>query len=200
VSADFSSVSICDFGSAFDSGESVEMITPYLVSRFYRAPEIILGLMPSYAVDLWSIAVTVAELFLGKVVFKGTNNNDMLNQMMQHMGPFSNRLIRQHLVQTKRFPLPVHFTQEAATYVFRQETVDPVTDQAVHKATSLQSFTPCLQSKILKAKSAKDGRSLVLRFSDLLQKCLTLDPTRRISVKEAGRHDFFKIQKRSILE
>eukprot|EP00980_Cylindrotheca_fusiformis_P026137 scaffold15472_cov117-Cylindrotheca_fusiformis.AAC.1 len=193
VSADLSSVSICDFGSAIDSSESVEMVTPYLVSRFYRAPEIILGLVPSYAVDLWSIAVTVVELFIGKVLFKGTNNNDMLNQMMQHIGPFSNRLIRQHLVQTKRFPLPAHFTQEAATYVFRQETVDPVSGQAVHKEISLQSFTPCLQSKILKAKSAKDSRSLILRFSDLLKRCLTLDPTRRVSVKEAGRHDFFKV-------
>ena len=105
VSHDFSKVVLCDFGSAIDGDESVEMITPYLVSRFYRAPEVILGLIPSYAIDLWSLAVTVAELFLGKVLFKGMNNNDMLNEMMLHMGPISNRLIRQHLVQTKKFPL-----------------------------------------------------------------------------------------------
>lgn len=148
--------------------------------------------MPSYAIDLWSLAVTVAELFLGKLLFKGANNNDMMFQMMQHMGPISNRLIRQHLVQTKKFPLPAHFTQEGATYVFRQETVDPVTGQAVHKDTSLQGFIPCIQSKLLKAKSAKDSRTLVLRFSDLLQKSLTLDPTRRITVKDARHHDFFK--------
>ena len=193
VSEDFSSVSICDFGSAVDGDERTEMITPYLVSRFYRAPEIILGLEPSYAIDLWSLAVTVAELFLGKVLFKGMNNNDMLNQMMQHMGPISNRLIRQHLVQTKKFPLPAHFTQEAANYIFRAETVDPVSGQPVHKATLLQSFSqPSLQTKLLKAKSAKDDRTLVLRFSDLLKKCLALDPTRRISVKAARIHDFFK--------
>jgi serine/threonine-protein kinase PRP4 len=185
-------VSICDFGSAVDESESVEMITPYLVSRFYRAPEVILGLMPSYAIDLWSLAVTVGELYLGKVLFKGNNNNDMLFQMMMNMGPMSNRLVRQHMVQTKRYPIPAHFTQEAATYVFRHETVDPVSGQGVHKATSLQEFTPCLQSKLLKAKSSKDSRILVLRFSDLLQKCLFLDPTRRINVKTARHHDFFK--------
>jgi serine/threonine-protein kinase PRP4 len=171
---------------------NVEMVTPYLVSRFYRAPEIILGLVPTYAIDLWSLAVTVAELFLGKVLFQGMTNNDMLHVMMQHMGPISNRLIRQHVVQTKRFPLPAHFTQEAANYIFRQETVDPVSGQPVHKAVSLQGFSPSLQSKLLKAKSAKDSRTMVLQFSDLLQKCLTLDPTRRIAVKIALQHEFFK--------
>ena len=192
VSQDFSTVMLCDFGSAVDGNDTVEMVTPYLVSRFYRAPEIILGLVPTYAIDLWSLAVTVAELFLGTVLFQGTTNNDMLHVMMQHMGPISNRLIRQHVVQTKRFPLPAHFTQEAANYIFRQETVDPVSGCPVHKAVSLQGFSPSLQSKLLKAKSAKDSRTMVLQFSDLLQKCLTLDPTRRIAVKMALQHDFFK--------
>jgi serine/threonine protein kinase len=62
----------------------------------------------------------------------------------------------------------------------------------VHKAVSLQGFSPTLQSKLLKAKSAKDSRTLVLKFSDLLHKCMTLDPTRRIAVKVALQHDFFK--------
>lgn len=115
VSADFAKVSLCDFGSAMDSRDAVEMITPYLVSRFYRAPEIILGLIPTFAIDLWSLAVTVGELFLGRVLFQGKTNNDMLHVMMQHMGPFSNRLIRQHLVQTKKFPIPTHFTQEVSS-------------------------------------------------------------------------------------
>jgi serine/threonine-protein kinase PRP4 len=114
VSEDFSKVWLCDFGSAVDGRETNDMVTPYLVSRFYRAPEIILGLIPTFAIDLWSLAVTVGELFLGRVVFQGITNNDMLHVMMQHMGPFSNRLIRQHLVQTKKFPLPAHFTQEVS--------------------------------------------------------------------------------------
>ena len=120
--------------------------------------------------------------------------------MMQHLGAVSNRLIRQHMVQTRRFPIQAHFTQQAATYVFRQETVDPVSSKPVHKAVSLQGFSPTLQSKLLKAKSAKDSRTLVLQFSDLLQKCLTLDPAKRIAVKVALQHEFFKdkLQKKSI--
>lgn len=36
------SVQVCDFGSAMFEGDN--SITPYLVSRFYRPPEVILGL------------------------------------------------------------------------------------------------------------------------------------------------------------
>ncbi|KAG7362112.1 serine/threonine protein kinase [Nitzschia inconspicua] len=194
VSGDFAKVMICDFGSAMDASEGSEgIITPYLVSRFYRAPEIIMGLPVSYAIDLWSLAVTAAELFLGRVLFQGKTNNDMLHVMMETMGPFSSRMIRSHVLQTKKHPLPVHFLQQQSNYVFRQETFDPVLGQALHKEVSLvDTFKPTLQSKLLKARSPKDSRNEVLRFSDLLSKCLVLDPSKRITVKAALQHDFFK--------
>jgi serine/threonine-protein kinase PRP4 len=44
---------LCDFGSAFKEDASDNDPTPYLVSRFYRAPEIILGFEYDRAVDLW---------------------------------------------------------------------------------------------------------------------------------------------------
>lgn len=190
VSADFKSVYLADFGSAIDITESVE-VTPYLVSRFYRAPEIILGLTPTYSIDLWSLAVTAAELFLGKVLFQGANNNDMINVMMTLLGPCSNRLIRQHLVQTKRFPIVAHFSGQVP-YLFRKLSEDPVSHQPVYMNVTMQSYTATLQTKLLKAKSPKDSRTMVLQFADLLQKCLTMDPTKRIDCKTALQHEFFK--------
>jgi len=44
VSANHSIIKLCDFGSAFKENDPENDPTPYLVSRFYRAPEIILGL------------------------------------------------------------------------------------------------------------------------------------------------------------
>jgi serine/threonine-protein kinase PRP4 len=208
VSRDFNVVQLGDFGSALDVSVSSQQQqpTPYLVSRFYRAPEIILGLVPTYAVDLWSLAVSVAEIFLGNVLFRGKTNNDMIYSFMQHLGPFSNRLIRQHLVQCSKMPIPLHFTQRregaGSDYLYIQHTTDPVTGKAVNKYVSIFSgdngtadsevfpSTP-LAKKLLKAKSAKDSRVLVLRFSDLLQKCLTLDPSRRISLRDSLQHEFF---------
>lgn len=203
VSADFGVVQLADFGSAIHvNSPEQSQITPYLVSRFYRAPEIVLGLAPTFAIDLWSLAVSVAEIFLGDVVFKGRSNNEMLYEFMQHLGPFSNRIIRQHLVQYQKYPDVVQQFQasEGAYYVFLQQTVDAVSGNAVHKILSLhpttdeQKFplaTP-LKQRLLKAKSSSDSKKIVLQFADLLQKCLVLDPTKRIPLKEALRHEFFQ--------
>ena len=220
VSADFAVAQLADFGSAMDQNHSAELLwtpAPYLVSRFYRAPELILGLTPvRHAVDLWSLAVTVAELFLGNVLFRGTSNNDMLYVMQQHLGPCPNRLIRQHLVQCQKYgttTTPQHFraTGSGAAYCFLQQTADPVSGAPVHRELPLvvvsrgqpssqqqqQQQSPFpgatpLHPKLLKAQSAKDGRRMVQLFSDLLQQCLVLDPTKRIALKDALRHEFFQ--------
>lgn len=208
-------VQLGDLGSALDvsSSNHTQQPTPYLVSRYYRAPEIILGLVPTFAIDLWSLAVSVAEIFLGQVVFQGKSNNDMIYTFMQHLGPFSNRLIRQHLVQCQKMPVAPHFTPRTegagSDYLFTQHTEDPVTGKPLKKYISLFSSSAAsgkngggdsqhevfpstpLSRKLIKAKSAKDSRTMIVRFSDLLQKCLALDPSRRISLKDALDHDFF---------
>lgn len=53
VSEGFAQLKLCDFGSAFKESAPDNDPTPYLVSRFYRAPEIILGFEYDRAVDLW---------------------------------------------------------------------------------------------------------------------------------------------------
>ena len=125
VSGSYSRILVADFGSAMDLSDpnNTEIITPYLASRFYRAPEIILGLPPTYSIDLWSMAVTAAEIFLGNVLFQGTTNNDMLYRMMLSLGPMSNRMIRRHLLQAQKNPIPTHFNQIQTNYFFRRETV-----------------------------------------------------------------------------
>ena len=218
VTADFSRVLLADFGSAFESAASSEddtgmiashsinneAVTPYLVSRFYRAPEIILGLQPlTNAIDLWSLAVTAGELFLGKVLLNGSNNNDMLNVMMETLGPFSGKTIKSHLLQTKKHAnLQAHFSeQDNKSLVFRKELFDSVSGKAVHKQVAMNSSgsfaTPTLKGKLLRAKSPKDTRHQVLLFADLLTKCLVLDPSKRISIKAALKHEFFAVAKTS---
>jgi serine/threonine-protein kinase PRP4 len=47
-----------------------------------------------------------------------------------------------------------------------------------------------LQSVLMKAKAASDDRIMVQHLADLLEKIFTLDPAKRISVKEALHHPF----------
>jgi serine/threonine protein kinase len=83
---------LCDFGSAMFAGENE--ITPYLVSRFYRAPEIILGLPYDHALDVWSVGCCLYELYSGKMLFPGHTNNDMLRLQMELKGPFSKKMLK----------------------------------------------------------------------------------------------------------
>ena len=68
-------LNLVDFGSGSFRGEQVYT---YVQSRFYRAPEVILRLLPppnSYTekVDMWSLGCIVAELFTGEPLFPGNN-------------------------------------------------------------------------------------------------------------------------------
>ncbi len=83
---------ICDLGSASDASENE--IAPYLVSRFYRAPEIILGMPYDFAIDVWSVGCTLYELYTGKILFTGRTNNQMLRSIMDCRGKFTTKMLR----------------------------------------------------------------------------------------------------------
>ncbi|KAH8882603.1 kinase-like protein [Thozetella sp. PMI_491] len=97
---------ICDLGTAIDRSDAATAsteITPYLVSRFYRAPEIILGMPYDYAVDMWSIGCTLYELYAGKILFTGDSNNQMLKNIMEIRGRLSAKLYRRGQLSNMHF-------------------------------------------------------------------------------------------------
>ncbi|XP_025943506.1 homeodomain-interacting protein kinase 3 isoform X3 [Apteryx rowi] len=67
-------VKVIDFGSA--SHVSKTICSTYLQSRYYRAPEIILGLPFCEAIDMWSLGCVIAELFLGWPLYPGALEYD----------------------------------------------------------------------------------------------------------------------------
>jgi mitogen-activated protein kinase 1/3 len=62
-----------DFGLSRTYSEDVgEELTEYVVTRFYRAPEIMLSRNEyTHSVDIWSIGCTFAEILNSKVLFPG---------------------------------------------------------------------------------------------------------------------------------
>jgi dual specificity tyrosine-phosphorylation-regulated kinase 2/3/4 len=68
-----SAIKLIDFGSGcFEP----EQIYTYIQSRFYRAPEIILGITYTSAIDMWSFGCILYELFTGFPLFAGENENE----------------------------------------------------------------------------------------------------------------------------
>jgi serine/threonine-protein kinase PRP4 len=100
---------LCDLGSASDASENE--ITPYLVSRFYRAPEVILGLPYDFGIDMWSVGCTLYELYTGKILFPGRSNNQMLRFMMELKGKFPHKVLKRGQFADQHFDDKLDFVQ-----------------------------------------------------------------------------------------
>jgi serine/threonine protein kinase len=71
--ANKSGIKIIDFGSSCLWNQR---IYTYIQSRFYRAPEIILGIPYTCAIDMWSFGCILAELYSGYPLFPGESETD----------------------------------------------------------------------------------------------------------------------------
>lgn len=61
---------ILDFGLARTAATGL-LMTPYVVTRYYRAPEVILGMGYQANVDIWSVGCILAEMVRHKILFPG---------------------------------------------------------------------------------------------------------------------------------
>ena len=83
------SVKLIDLGSAFmDEVRDVNyMYNFYIQSRYYRAPEVSLGLPYGTSIDMWSSGCVLAELFVGIPIFPGSCELDLWQRIVQLIGP-----------------------------------------------------------------------------------------------------------------
>lgn len=73
-------IKVIDFGSScYES----ERIYTYIQSRFYRAPEVIMGLPYDMAIDMWSLGCILAELYTGLPIFPGENEHEQMACIME---------------------------------------------------------------------------------------------------------------------
>lgn len=72
-----------DFGSAC---HEMQTVYTYIQSRFYRSPEVLLGLPYSTSIDMWSLGCIVVELFLGLPLFPGTSEYNQVSRIVDMLG------------------------------------------------------------------------------------------------------------------
>ncbi|KAI1629903.1 pre-mRNA-processing factor 4, variant, partial [Exophiala viscosa] len=177
-----STIKICDLGSASPITENAT--APYLVSRFYRAPEVILGVPYDYGVDMWSIGCTLYELHTGKILFTGRNNNGMLRAIMECRGKFPHKVLRRGSLSFDYFDDLLNF---------RSEEVDKVTGRTVVRMIDIKPKpVKDLRSRLMPKdrRMNEQERKELEQFIDLLEKCLDLRPEKRITPNDALKHPF----------
>jgi dual specificity protein kinase YAK1 len=58
----------------------------YIQSRYYRSPEVMLGLSLTPAIDMWSVGCVLMELYLGIPIFPGSSGYDQLLKIFEILG------------------------------------------------------------------------------------------------------------------
>ncbi|XP_014489133.1 PREDICTED: serine/threonine-protein kinase PRP4 homolog isoform X2 [Dinoponera quadriceps] len=172
---------LCDFGSASHAHENE--ITPYLVSRFYRAPEIILGIPYDFGIDMWSVGCTIYELYTGKIMFSGKTNNQMLKYFMDLKGKMPNKLIRKGTFKDLHFDTNCNFLYHE---------VDKVTEREKVVVMSTLPATRDLNAELGGNSLPPEQSRKVGQLKDLLERTLMLDAGKRITVNHALAHPFIQ--------
>uniref|UniRef100_A0A3Q2HL84 Stress-activated protein kinase JNK n=1 Tax=Equus caballus TaxID=9796 RepID=A0A3Q2HL84_HORSE len=157
---------ILDFGLARTACTNF-MMTPYVVTRYYRAPEVILGMGYKENVDIWSVGCIMGELVKGCVLFQGTDHIDQWNKVIEQLGTpsadFMKKLqptVRNYVENRPKYP-GIKFEELFPDWIFPSES----------------------ERDKIKTSQARD----------LLSKMLVIDPDRRISVDEALRHPYITV-------
>ena len=161
-SPDKSGIKVIDFGSSCFANER---IYTYIQSRFYRAPEIILGIPYTTAIDMWSFGCILTELFTGVPLFPGESEQEQLSLIMEVIG-----LPDEHIL-----------SQAGRKNIFFDEnTNEPFLSKDSQQNLRVPSSKPL--DEILMCQSET--------FQDFIKQCLEWDPEKRISPFEALMHDW----------
>ncbi|KAH8433046.1 putative protein kinase [Aspergillus melleus] len=156
-----SEIRVIDFGSSCFENEKVYT---YIQSRFYRSPEVILGMSYGMPIDMWSVGCILAELFTGYPIFPGENEQEQLACIMEVFGPPEKHLIEKSTRKKLFF--------------------DSLGKPRLTVSSKGRRRRP--SSKELRQSLKCDDDA----FLDFIARCLRWDPARRMTPHEALRHEF----------
>ncbi|CAL1265205.1 unnamed protein product [Larinioides sclopetarius] len=179
-----SAIKIVDFGSSCQLGQRIYQ---YIQSRFYRSPEVLLGIAYDMSIDMWSLGCILVEMHTGEPLFSGGNEVDQMNKIVEVIG-MPPKYILDIAHKTRKYfdRLP------DGTYVLkktkdRKKYKSPGT-RKLHDILGVETGGPGGRRLGETGHSVSD----YLKFKDLLLRMLDYDPKTRITPYHALQHSFFK--------
>ncbi|XP_076848468.1 homeodomain-interacting protein kinase 2 isoform X2 [Brachyhypopomus gauderio] len=185
-------VKVIDFGSA--SHVSKAVCSTYLQSRYYRAPEIILGLPFCEAIDMWSLGCVIAELFLGWPLYPGASEYDQIRYISQTQGLPAEYLLSAGTKTTRFF----NRDPESTYPLWRLKTPEDHEGETGIKSKEARKYIfNCLDDMAqVNVTTELEGSDVLAEkadrreFIDLLTKMLTIDADKRTTPIETLNHPF----------
>ncbi|KAJ2791642.1 dual specificity protein kinase yak1 [Coemansia linderi] len=183
-------IKVIDFGSAcFEWQTSFT----YIQSRFYRSPEILLGLPYSSRIDMWSLGCIVAELFIGIPLFPGNSEHNQLSRIIDMLGlPPTSMLERARRTdEFFNYLGPSTWDLKSLIQYSQEQNVEIKPPKRYYTATTLEELitTYPLRRRMPEADQQREYQS---RFAliDFLRGVLNIDPDKRWSPQQASLHPF----------
>ncbi|XP_022057128.2 homeodomain-interacting protein kinase 1 isoform X3 [Acanthochromis polyacanthus] len=185
-------VKVIDFGSA--SHVSKAVCSTYLQSRYYRAPEIILGLPFCEAIDMWSLGCVIAELFLGWPLYPGASEYDQIRYISQTQGLPAEYLLSAG-TKTSRF---FNRGPDSSYPLWRLKTpAEHEIEMGIKSKEARKYIFNCLDDMMqVNLSSHLEGTDMLAEkadrreFIDLLKRMLRLDADKRITPTKTLGHPF----------
>uniref|UniRef100_A0A8C6U240 non-specific serine/threonine protein kinase n=1 Tax=Neogobius melanostomus TaxID=47308 RepID=A0A8C6U240_9GOBI len=185
-------VKVIDFGSA--SHVSKAVCSTYLQSRYYRAPEIILGLPFCEAIDMWSLGCVIAELFLGWPLYPGASEYDQIRYISQTQGLPAEYLLSAG-TKTSRF---FNKGPDSSYPLWRLKTpAEHEMEMGIKSKEARKYIFNCLDDMMqVNLSSHLEGTDMLAEkadrreFIDLLKRMLRLDADKRITPTKTLGHPF----------
>jgi len=159
-------VKLCDFGFARTLGPAGAEYTDYVATRWYRAPELLVGDVEyGPPVDVWAIGCVVAEMMTGRPLWPGTSDIDQLYRIVQNLGSLTSRF---------------------------QDTFQNNTYFAGLKVPSQEGIQTKDLVKRFDSKGKTKNQCERSRQIQFLQDTLKIDPAERITCQSLKEHIFFR--------
>uniref|UniRef100_F6SZT8 non-specific serine/threonine protein kinase n=1 Tax=Monodelphis domestica TaxID=13616 RepID=F6SZT8_MONDO len=189
-------VKVIDFGSA--SHVSKTVCSTYLQSRYYRAPEIILGLPFCEAIDMWSLGCVIAELFLGWPLYPGALEYDQIRYISQTQGLPGEQLLNVGTKSTRFFCREIDISHSG----WRLKTLEEHEAETGMKSKEARKYIFNSLDDIVHVNTVMDleGSDLLAEKADrrefvsLLKKMLLIDADLRITPVETLNHPFVNMK------
>ncbi|KAJ8002796.1 hypothetical protein DPEC_G00162690 [Dallia pectoralis] len=189
-------VKVIDFGSA--SHVSKAVCSTYLQSRYYRAPEIILGLPFCVAIDMWSLGCVMAELFLGWPLYPGALEYDQIRYISQTQGLPGEQLLNAG-TKTSRFFCKVSDSPYPAWRL--KTTEEHETETGMKSKETRKYIFSCLDDMAhVNLVLNMEGSDLLAEKADrrefvgLLKSMLLIEAESRIAPPDVLSHPFVTMQ------
>ncbi|KAF5404382.1 Dual specificity tyrosine-phosphorylation-regulated kinase 1B [Paragonimus heterotremus] len=174
-----STIKLVDFGSSCHVKEKVYQ---YIQSRFYRSPDVLLGLDYTMSIDMWSLGCILVELHTGEPLFAGQNEVGQMMKIIEVLGMPPRGLLE----KSRRWH--VFFERTIDRNYIPKVACQPPGSRRLSDILGVNTGGPRGRRAQEPGHSPEDYKI----FMEFVLRMLAFDPDRRIRPTNALIHPFFR--------